>query len=260
MGEERASSSGRGGWDSSQLLIPEVTPRTPCVEGFFWPFQLLAWDIFSESAPIDIKISPWSGRRPAAASYPTARASFHGRGSRARPRESRVGRRSHGRWRVQPRVRTVRFRRARSGSSRASPAGVGHRRGRRGWRPPSPRARRLRERQDQDPDVVRSSTASAGPGAFTHAMAGAFAGGVSCVAVAPWTPSRSACRCRWNPPPQPRTPTPENTEASSSAQPPSSAKRACADSGGTVPALFLWVPYTAVQFAALGEFRRRAAA
>ena len=29
---------------------------------------------------------------------------------------------------------------------------------------------------------------------------------------------------------------------------------------GTVPALFLWVPYTAVQFAALGEFRRRVAA
>ena len=27
---------------------------------------------------------------------------------------------------------------------------------------------------------------------------------------------------------------------------------------GTVPALFLWVPYTAIQFAALGEFRRRA--
>lgn len=27
---------------------------------------------------------------------------------------------------------------------------------------------------------------------------------------------------------------------------------------GTVPALFLWVPYTAIQFAALGEFRRYA--
>lgn len=107
----------------------------------------------------------------------------------------------------------------------------------------------------------KSSTASAAPGAFTHAMAGAFAGGVSRVAVAPLDVIKIRLQVQVEP-----------VAAAANVHPGKyrgivqCATTIIREEGarglwaGTVPALFLWVPYTAVQFAALGEFRRRVAA
>ena len=107
----------------------------------------------------------------------------------------------------------------------------------------------------------KSSTGAAGPGAFTHAMAGAFAGGVSRVAVAPLDVIKIRMQVQVEP-----VAAAANVDPGKYRGIVQCATTILREEGvrglwaGTVPALFLWVPYTAVQFAALGEFRRRCAA
>ena len=92
-------------------------------------------------------------------------------------------------------------------------------------------------------------------GAFTHAMAGAFAGGVSRVVVAPLDVVKIRMQVQVEP-------------VSGMSGGKYRGIVQCATTilkeegarglwAGTVPALFLWVPYTAIQFASLGEFRKR---
>lgn len=94
-------------------------------------------------------------------------------------------------------------------------------------------------------------------GAFTHAMAGAFAGGVSRVAVAPL----DVVKIRMQVQVEPVLNGVAGGKYRGIVQCATTILKEEGARGlwaGTVPALFLWVPYTAVQFASLGEFRRRA--
>ena len=94
-------------------------------------------------------------------------------------------------------------------------------------------------------------------GAFTHAMAGAFAGGVSRVAVAPL----DVVKIRMQVQVEPVLNGVAGGKYRGIVQCATTILKEEGARGlwaGTVPALFLWVPYTAIQFASLGEFRRRA--
>ena len=89
-------------------------------------------------------------------------------------------------------------------------------------------------------------------------MAGAFAGGVSRVAVAPLDVIKIRMQVQVEP-----VAAAANVDPGKYRGIVQCATTILREEGvrglwaGTVPALFLWVPYTAVQFAALGEFRRR---
>jgi len=101
---------------------------------------------------------------------------------------------------------------------------------------------------------------------FTRAMAGAFAGGVSRVTVAPLDVIKIRMQVQVEP-------VGGRGGGKAGAAGGSLGKYRgviqCAATivkeegarglwSGTIPALFLWIPYTAIQFAALGEFRRQA--
>ena len=107
--------------------------------------------------------------------------------------------------------------------------------------------------------------------AFANAMAGAFAGGISRVAVAPLDVVKICMQVQV----EPAAASAAALAGSSAGAAPAAGKyrgiAQCVSTimreegakalwAGTVPALFLWVPYTAVQFATLGEFKRACAA
>ena len=108
--------------------------------------------------------------------------------------------------------------------------------------------------------------------AFANAMAGAFAGGISRVAVAPLDVVKIRMQVQVEP--VAASAAAALAGSSAGAAPAAGKYRGIAQCvstimreegakalwAGTVPALFLWVPYTAVQFATLGEFKRVCAA
>ena len=116
-------------------------------------------------------------------------------------------------------------------------------------------------RRGDERDDAKTETKREKPlGAFTRAIAGAFAGGVSRVTVAPLDVVKIRMQVQVEP------------VGGVSGKGGATAGKyrgivQCATTilkeegarglwAGTVPALFLWVPYTAIQFAALGEFRK----
>ena len=116
----------------------------------------------------------------------------------------------------------------------------------------------------------RRDSRRAPPSTFTQAMAGAFAGMVSRVAVAPLDVVKIQMQVQV----EPVGFSGLNANAAATATGGGGKYRGIAQCArtilreeglrglwaGTVPALFLWVPYTAIQFAALGEFRKVASA
>jgi solute carrier family 25 thiamine pyrophosphate transporter 19 len=123
---------------------------------------------------------------------------------------------------------------------------------------------------DRREDRRRGERRRPPPSTFTQAMAGAFAGMVSRVAVAPL----DVVKIRMQVQVEPVGFSGLNANAAATATGGGGKYRGIAQCArtilreeglrglwaGTVPALFLWVPYTAIQFAALGEFRKVASA
>ena len=103
----------------------------------------------------------------------------------------------------------------------------------------------------------RRDSRRAPPSTFTQAMAGAFAGMLSRVVVAPLDVIKIRMQVQVEPVGGGGT-----LGAGKYRGIAQCARTILKEEGarglwaGTVPALFLWVPYTAVQFAALGEFKR----